>query len=93
VPVTAAYIAGSIARGDFNVWSDIDVVVVARVLPDDGLDRLDLFVDAPARVQVIAYRPDEFDRAERRRDPLATEAVSSGIDLLAGLPEEPPQQA
>jgi hypothetical protein len=29
IAVTGAVVAGSIARGDFNLWSDIDVVVVS----------------------------------------------------------------
>lgn len=31
---------GSVARGDFNLWSDIDVLVVADNLPERWLDRL-----------------------------------------------------
>lgn len=31
---------GSVARGHFNLWSDIDVLVVADNLPERWLDRL-----------------------------------------------------
>jgi len=34
VTVEAAAVVGSVARGDFNVWSDVDVVVVANADPE-----------------------------------------------------------
>ena len=47
--VVAAAVAGSVARGDFNVWSDVDVVVVAPGLPERAPDGLRLLgADAPA---------------------------------------------
>jgi predicted nucleotidyltransferase len=88
--VDRAWVAGSVARGDFNVWSDVDIVVVAPGMPERGLERLDLFSDAPPRVQVIAYTPVEFERALARKDPLAKEATSVGVNLLimGGLPKQ-----
>lgn len=60
----AAALVGSAARGDFNVWSDIDVVVVSDVLPERLLERsMLLTLDAPARVQAIGYTTEEFERA------------------------------
>ena len=79
--VVAAYLVGSVARGDFNVWSDVDVVVISRNLPERLLDRLMQFADAPARIQVAAFTPAEFDQAVRRRNPLATEALEVGVVL------------
>ncbi len=38
---------GSVARGDFNVWSDIDVLVVADHLPERWLDRIDVLGSPP----------------------------------------------
>jgi predicted nucleotidyltransferase len=82
VPVVAAAVAGSVARGDFNVWSDVDVVVVAERLPARALDRAGLLMaDAPGGVQPVGYTPGELDRALRRGDPLVTEAVTRGIVL------------
>jgi predicted nucleotidyltransferase len=85
----AAWVAGSVARGDFNLWSDVDVVLIVHELPRNGLERLDLFLDAPARVQVIPYTPVEFQEALLRKDPLATEAVAEGIALVVGPRESP----
>ncbi len=85
--VERAWVAGSVARGDFNVWSDIDVVVVAPDLPSPVLDRMNEFLDAPPRVQVAAFTPEEFDVAVGRRNPLVIEALELGVDLL-----EPPEK-
>lgn len=75
-PIRAAALVGSVARGDFNLWSDIDVVVIAEALPERLPDRaLALVMDAPAGVQPIGFTPNEFERAYRKGDPLAREAV------------------
>lgn len=81
-PIRAAALVGSVARGDFNVWSDIDVVVVVEALPERLPDRaLALVMVAPAGVQPIGFTPAEFERAYRRGDPLAREAVDLGHTL------------
>ena len=84
LPVLAAAVVGSVARGDFNVWSDVDVVVVAEELPERTPDRAALLgADAPARVQPVGFRPDEFDAALHKGNRLAQEALDAGF-LLAG---------
>ena len=81
-PVVAAAVVGSVARGDFNVWSDVDVVVVADDLPARIPDRgLVLAADARMGVQAVGFTPREFERAHRRGDPLAREATTSGVVL------------
>jgi predicted nucleotidyltransferase len=83
--VVAAAVAGSVARGDFNVWSDVDVVVVARGLPERAVDRAGLLLEhAHARVQAVGYTPEEFAAAVRRGDRLACEAKERGV-VLVGL--------
>lgn len=83
-PVLAAAVVGSVARGDFNVWSDVDVVVVAEGLPARAPDRAALLAaDAPARVQAVGFTPAELQDALRRRNRIAREAVEAGI-VLAG---------
>ena len=82
LPVVAAAVVGSVARGDFNVWSDIDVVVVAAELPERTPDRAALLgADAPMRVQPVGFRPEEFDAALRKRNRLAQEAAEAGFPL------------
>jgi len=81
--VEAAVVAGSVARGDFNVWSDVDVVVITEGLPARAPDRAGLLLaDAPPRVQPVGFSRGEFVAALRRRNPLAHEAVERGVVLL-----------
>ena len=57
IPLTAAVVVGSVARGDFNVWSDVDVVIVAQGLPERAPDRAALLLaDAPGGVSRSASR-------------------------------------
>jgi hypothetical protein len=92
VPV-AAIVAGSVARGDFNVWSDVDVVIVAEDLPARALDRIDLLTaDAPPGLQPFGYTLAELEEERRRGNPLVCSALSEGIalagaDFVAGLRE------
>jgi len=51
MPIVAAAVVGSVARGDFNVWSDIDVIVI---------------VDAPAGTRARASGTDDRMRSPWR---------------------------
>ena len=84
IPIRAAYVVGSVARGDFNQWSDIDVVIVADGLSPRALDRIDLFSDRPPGIEVFAYTPRELEQERERKNPIVLEAGHIGIDLLAG---------
>jgi uncharacterized protein len=90
IPIRAAYVVGSVARGDFNQWSDIDVVIVADGLSPRALDRIELFSDRPPGIEVFAYTPRELEQERERKNPLVLEAGEIGIDLLAG-PEGSPR--
>jgi predicted nucleotidyltransferase len=92
--VRAAVVVGSVARGDFNLWSDIDVVVIAEDLPERLLDRLTLLMsDAPRRVQPHAFTAAEFKEALGKRNRLAEEAARHGVPLtgdITSITAEPP---
>jgi predicted nucleotidyltransferase len=84
VDLVSAAVTGSVARGDFNVWSDIDVVVVAVDLPPRAPDRAALLLEgAPPRVQPVGYTPAELRHALARGNALVREAVDHGF-LLHG---------
>lgn len=84
--VVAAVVVGSFARGDFNKWSDIDVLVVAHNLPDGLLERLNLLgAAAPPGLQPIGWTTTELARRLRSRDPLALEAYGRGVVVRGGL--------
>ena len=87
LPIEVATVIGSVARGDFNVWSDVDVLVVSEALPSRTLDRIAfLSADAPPRVQPIGLRRNEFQDELERGNPIAREAVERGVVLVGGLP-------
>lgn len=83
VPVLAAAVVGSVARGDFNVWSDIDVLVVCEVLPDRVPDRMALLVEVGTDgVQPVGYTPSELRRAVTKRDPMVLSVWQEGVILV-----------
>jgi uncharacterized protein len=86
--LVAAFVVGSVARGDFNVWSDVDVVVVADNLPGRAPDRVQALGElAPPRVQPIGFTPQEFRAAHTKGNPLVREAMEIGIQLAgSGAP-------
>jgi predicted nucleotidyltransferase len=80
--LVAAVVYGSVARGDFNVWSDVDLLLVLERLPEKAHERLARFSDrVPAGVQVVAWTPDELADALRAKNPIACEAVTAGVVL------------
>jgi hypothetical protein len=82
IPVVAAAVVGSVARGDFNVWSDVDVVVIAEDLPERMPDRGALLMaEMPGGVQPVGFKPDEFEGAWMKRNALAREATEGGVAL------------
>lgn len=80
---SSAVLIGSYARGDFNKWSDVDVLLVAE-FEGDPLRRL-RSIDAPPGYQVIPLTPRELERLLERGDPLAREAASVGVVLRDDL--------
>ncbi len=85
--IVAAVLVGSFARGDFNKWSDIDVLVVADSLPEPLSGRLALLgASAPPGLQPIGWTVAELARRWRGRDPIALEAYEVGVVVRGSLP-------
>ncbi len=85
--IRAAVVFGSLARGDFNRWSDIDLLIVADNLPAGHGQRLDTLGAWPPGVQPIVWTPEEWQGQRRRGNPIAVEAAASGV-WLAGSRED-----
>ncbi len=52
---------GSYARGDFNMWSDIDLVIVSEKFRNTRiLERYNLLPEPPPRIEPILLTPEEF---------------------------------
>lgn len=88
VDLRAVAVFGSVARGDFNERSDIDVLVLADALAADPLARLgQLGADVAPRVSVVAWTVTEWQRQRARRNPIAREAQQVGVWLIGSPPE------
>lgn len=74
---------GSMARGDNNVWSDIDFLVISDKLPDNPLERLEfLYSLTEIPIEVKGYTRNEFLRMIEKRNPLALDALVEGQIIL-----------
>ena len=82
----AAILYGSFSRGDFNEWSDLDVLIVTgKRLPPNPLRRLDAIEDclrATPEAEPLILTLDELEKSIERCNPAATEALTQGT-LLA----------
>ena len=81
-PVSAVLV-GSYARGDFNEWSDVDVLLIGQFegRPPERVER----VRAPPGFEVIPLTPEEAVRAAEKGNPLLVEAVERGVVLRDDL--------
>ncbi|MBU4222614.1 MAG: nucleotidyltransferase domain-containing protein [Euryarchaeota archaeon] len=71
------------ARGDNNLWSDIDFLVIFDNLPEHPLKRLEFlysFADTP--IEVKGYTKREFLKLIEKRNPLALDALVEGKLLV-----------
>jgi len=85
-PLTGVLI-GSYARGDFNQWSDVDIIVVSEVFeglrPAERLEKLD--PPPPPGFEVIALTPREFRWGLEKKKPHVLEALERGVVLRDDL--------
>lgn len=87
VEMVRGVVVGSVARGDFSKWSDIDVLVIADELPGGTRARADLGVDERLPgVQGVLWTPTELGRRRARRDPIAVEADTVGVEVWPHRP-------
>ena len=83
--VRAVVVFGSVARGDFNKWSDVDVLVVADGVTGGPIERHRSLGSVPGRVQPVVWTPAEFRQRLRSGDPIAREAESVGVWLHGSI--------
>jgi predicted nucleotidyltransferase len=82
LPVDAAAVIGSVARGDFNRWSDVDVVILSEALPARLPDRLELlYRDRPPKLEPWAFTAEELRGLSGRGDPRARELATDAVVL------------
>jgi predicted nucleotidyltransferase len=81
--MTLAAVIGSVARGDFNGASGIDVIIIAEGLPIDPLERSAvLYENVPPLVEPKAYTKDELRKLLSKRNPIALATLSEGVMLI-----------
>lgn len=86
LPVIAAVVFGSYARGDFNTSSDIDVLVVSDALPTGFRERIDvLWRQRPPGLEPVGWTVAEHAERRRRGDPIASEADHAGVVVLGAV--------
>ncbi len=83
ISIKKAFIIGSVARGDFNESSDVDVLIIAESLPQHPLKRLYfLYKTVIPPVEPKAYTPEEYKKLLKDGNPLAKEAEIIGIKIF-----------
>ncbi len=70
---------GSYARGDFNIGSDIDILIISDNLPSDMLKRMELLYQyITGGIEPKGYTKTEFLRMLNSNNPLAIDAIKNG---------------
>jgi len=75
-----AFLIGSYARGDFNIGSDVDILLIGEFMDENPLKRL-LNLDFPAGYEVIALTEQEFWIALKNNDPIIWDVLAKCIAL------------
>ena len=83
--VHKAVLIGSYARGDFNRWSDIDILLIVEDdPPDNPLSRLDLIADClyiGPLIEPILLTIEEYGKLKRKNNPIVSAMIKYGIVL------------
>ncbi len=83
--VYKSILIGSYARGDFNVWSDIDLLSIADDnLPLNPIRRFDIIIDCLSNfpsIEPIILTIDEFNNLRKKKNPVAIDADMIGIQI------------
>ena len=70
---------GSMARGDNNLWSDIDFLVISDKLPQNPLKRLEfLYSLTEMSIEVKGFTRIEFLNMIEKRNPIALDSLYEG---------------
>ena len=72
---------GSAARGEYDKVNDLDFLILKQDVPFRGIDRmreLDNLIDRGMAVDMLVYRPDEFEDRIRLGDPFIKAILKEG---------------
>jgi len=72
---------GSAARGERNLDSDADFLIIKKETPLYGADRireLSLLIDRNIPIDLLIYRPEEFEKRLQMGDPFLKSVLREG---------------
>ena len=75
---------GSVARGEADEWSDLDLIVIAdtdRTFFERFRDFVGLYEVWP-RLDLLVYTSAEFERMVDEENPFLLRALEEGVDVL-----------
>ncbi|MHB1708354.1 MAG: nucleotidyltransferase domain-containing protein [Thermoplasmataceae archaeon] len=75
----SAFLIGSYSRGDFNLWSDVDIVMISD-FTGNILERLKK-LDFPSGYEIIPLTFNEFRHMLSKKNPICMELKSYGVAL------------
>ena len=85
--VKTVILFGSIARGEANVYSDVDLAVVAPAGWDGRADLEDAVrVRLGNHCDVLVFTPEDFTRLAEIGEPVVLEILTSGVALIGSVP-------
>ena len=74
---------GSYARGDFNLWSDVDLLIIGE-FKGTPVERLKNF-NLPPGYEAILLTPDEVAKKRKKNDRFISESFENGVILRDDL--------
>ncbi|WP_337860610.1 nucleotidyltransferase domain-containing protein [Ferroplasma sp.] len=75
----SVFLIGSYARGDFNLWSDIDIIIIG-CFTGNPVQRLKI-LDFPAGYEVIPLTLNEVIKMKNKNNKLIADAFNEGVLL------------
>ncbi len=85
--VKTVILFGSIARGEANIYSDVDLAVVAPASWDGRADLEDAVrIRLGNNCDVLVFTPEDFTRLADIGEPVVREILTSGVALIGSIP-------
>lgn len=82
----SGFVYGSVARGDFNDASDIDIIIIAENLPEKILDRLELLSSiAKPGIEPKGYTYLEFKKLKKKKNNYLSYILNEAVVVLDDL--------
>ena len=79
-----ALVFGSVARGEADEWSDLDLVVIAETERTffERFREFDELYEVWPRLDLLVYTPAEFGRMVEEENPFLLRVLEEGIEIL-----------